>query len=144
MDNYTDILKDASQRQLDIDGMVVLSVYYINAHRTAMGSFTSSQIKALGLDRSTLRSGWIYSLYGKTITPEQADVFEAKEYKKRDRIKKTKSFYDVRAIKKDIENIIMSRASQLRKSKISDESLMVIFEYDRKILQLFENILNNQ
>ena len=50
---------------------------YIMKHRTKKGSWTRSQIQALGIEWPP-RQGWIDEIIGLTISPEQQIQFEAK------------------------------------------------------------------
>lgn len=72
---------------------------YIMNHRTKKGSWTRSQIQALGIEWPP-RNGWIDEIVGTTISPEQQMQFEAKLSAGRERQESQKKMKLKEAIKR--------------------------------------------
>ena len=72
---------------------------YIMKHRTKKGSWTKSQIQALGIEWPP-RQGWIDEIIGLTISPEQQMQFEAKLSAGHDRQAKQKKMKLKEAIRR--------------------------------------------
>jgi len=71
---------------------------YIMKHRTKKGSWTRSQIQALGIEWPP-RNGWIDEIVGVTISPNQQMQFEAKLSAGRERQENQKKMKLNKAIK---------------------------------------------
>ncbi len=56
--------------------MKVVTLQYMNLHRTSKGGFTRAQANALGVSNIEFMSPWVRDCAGKLITDEQAKAFE--------------------------------------------------------------------
>ena len=55
---------------------MVITLEWLNRHRTARGAFTRKQVEALGLRWPPHPKGWLRKLVGREITEEQRRKFE--------------------------------------------------------------------